>query len=127
MSVYRGFSSESWITGKRTFTVTDADCIKVDLMNHLTTRYGERRHAVGFGTRIPDLPFDPNDESTIAIIKEDILEVINHDPRVQLISCDLYSLPNDNTVVADVKILYVELGIEDTIQLDLSRFNKLPA
>ena len=88
--IYRGFSSQAWVDGKKTFTVTDIECVKTDLLNHIYTVLGERVHMAGYGTRIPDQAFEQNDEATIEIIKEDIRTVIDYDPRVTLNNIDIY-------------------------------------
>ncbi len=118
MAFYKGFSTANWLDNKL-LVVTDIDAVKIDLKNHIFTRLGERVMQPGFGTRIPDLPFEPNDKETIDIIREDILKVVEFDPRVRLISLEILPLPDNNTIIAIVEVLYVELNVQGELRIDV--------
>ena len=118
MALYKGFSTANWLDNKR-LTITDIEAVKIDLRNHIFTRLGERVMQPGFGTRIPDLPFEQNDKETIDIIREDLLKVIEYDPRVRLISLDIMPLPDNNTILAIVEVLYVELNVQGELRIDV--------
>lgn len=127
--IYKGFSTRAWVEGKKTFHVEDIECVKQDLLNHIYTRHGERVHMPGFGTRIPDLVFEPNDPITIETIREDINTVVGYDPRVQLQDISIYALPNDYTIVCVVQLLYVEFNVVDELQIEFNgsaKFAKIP-
>ena len=65
--LYRGYSSfEFEATGS--FKINDVELIKLDLLNHIFTRRGERVMMPRFGTIIPDLVFEPLDDETIEIV-----------------------------------------------------------
>lgn len=115
---YRGFSSNDW--GKRkTFGLTNIDLVKRDLLNHIFTVKGERVMMPAFGTRIPLLAFEPNDEKTIAIIREDLTEVFKYDPRVELVNLNIVSLPDNNAIVALADLFYVEFNVRDVLNIEV--------
>ena len=118
MALYKGFSTSNWLNNRR-LVITDIETVKTDLRNHIFTRLGERVMQPGFGTRIPDLPFEPNDSVTLNIIREDIIKVIDYDPRVRLLSLDLMPLPDNNTILAVVEVLYVELNVQGELRIDV--------
>jgi len=118
MAIYKGFSTANWLQTK-SFQVADIEAIKHDLSNHIFTRLGERVMQPGFGTRIPDMAFEPNDEETIKIIKDDVVKVINYDPRVQLKSVEVYPIPDNNTIIIMVTVYYVEFQVTDVLNIDV--------
>jgi phage baseplate assembly protein W len=118
MAIYKGFSTANWLE-TRSFQVADIEVIKHDLSNHIFTRLGERVMQPGFGTRIPDMAFEPNDEETIKIIKDDVIKVINYDPRVQLKSVEVYPIPDNNTIIIMVTVYYVEFQVTGVLNIDV--------
>lgn len=118
MAVYRGFSTSNWLQ-TRSFTVADIEAIKIDLANHIFTRQGERVMMPSFGTRIPDLAFEPNDAETIRIIREDLMKVIEYDPRVSLLTMNIFPIPDNNAIIATINVLYVEFNVSDVLQIDV--------
>jgi len=116
--LYRGFSSYEYEKTKN-FQISDLDLVKLDLLNHIFTRRGERVMMPTFGTRIPDMAFEPLDEVTIDIVRNDLMSVFNFDPRVQLL--DLAVIPNydGNALTAAARLLYVELNMVDTLDLNI--------
>ena len=118
MALYKGFSTANWLANK-SLRISDIDTIKEDLKNHIFTRYGERVMQPGFGTRIPDMSFEPNDEETVNIIEEDVLKVINYDPRVSLISLEVMPIPDNNTILILATVNYVELNVQGELNIDV--------
>lgn len=117
-TLYRGFSSYHY-QKKKTFALKDVELVKVDLLNHIYTRRGERVMMPQFGTRIPDLAFEPLDEILLDIVEEDLLQVINFDPRVELLGLNVEPLYDLNTIRASVRLLYVELNLEFDMYLNI--------
>lgn len=117
LPIYRGFSTANFLTNK-TFLLTNQELVKQDILNHLFTVKGERVHMPDFGTRIPLLAFEPLDEKTIQIVREDITKVIEYDPRVRLLDMAVLPIPDNNMIVAYVDVLYVELNQKETLKLD---------
>lgn len=118
MAVYKGFSTANWVKNK-TFVLTDIELVKQDLLNHIFTIRGERVNMPAFGTRIPLMAFEPNDEKTRAIIEQDLREVFDYDPRVNLISLKVLTLPDNNAIIALADLFYVELDVQDVLQIEV--------
>jgi phage baseplate assembly protein W len=117
-AIYRGFSTANWITNS-TLGLSNIELVKRDLLNHIYTVKGERVMMPNFGTRIPTLTFEPNDEFTKRIIEEDLTEVFNYDPRVKLIGLNVLSLPDNNSILALADLLYVEFNVRDTLNIEV--------
>lgn len=115
---YRGFSSRDW-RKTRKFSLTDIELVKQDLLNHIFTLKGERVMMPNFGTRIPVLAFEPNDEQTLAVVEADLREVFNYDPRVKIINLSVVSLPDNNTILALADLLYVEFNVRDVLKIEV--------
>ena len=117
LPVYRGFSTANYLKAKTLF-LTNQELVNRDLLNHIYTIPGERPHLPKFGTRIPLLAFEPLDQKTLAIIREDLTKVIEYDPRVKLLDMSISALPDNNMVAAFVDLLYVELNVRETLHLE---------
>jgi len=117
--IYRGFSTYDW-RKRKTLSMSNIDLVKRDLLNHIYTSKGERVMMPNFGTRIPTLAFEPNDEITRRIVEDDIREVVNYDPRVKLINLSVASLPDNNAIIALVDLLYVEFNVRDVLRIEVN-------
>lgn len=116
--LYRGFSSHEYQT-KKMFGIKDLELVKIDLLNHIFTRRGERVMMPTFGTRIPDIAFEPLDEVTLMIIEEDMRLVFNFDPRVKLVELTVTPNYDENSVVASATLYYVELNMTDRLHINI--------
>lgn len=116
---YKGFSTASFESDKKSFSVVNKEIVKRDILNHIFTQKGERVMMPKFGTRIPSLAFEPIDTITMDIIKEDLTEVIKYDPRVSLLGLQILPLSDNNTILAYVTIKYVETGDIDTLNIEV--------
>ena len=117
-AIYRGFSSFDW-GSRRTYALSNIELVKRDLLNHIYTLKGERVMMPGFGTRIPVMTFEPNDEQTKNVIESDLLEVFKYDPRVKLLSLNVLNLPDNNAIVAMADLLYVEFNVSDVLRIEI--------
>ena len=113
-TLFKGFSTVDKV--RAPYTLTDAELVKRDLLNHFYTRQGERIMRPTFGSVIWDFLMEPQDPDTHEIIKEDIERIINSDPRVEFQETNLLVL--DHTIQAEVKIKYKLLNREDTLFLE---------
>ncbi len=113
-TLFKGFSTVDKV--RAPYTLTDADLVKRDLLNHFYTRIGERIMRPTFGSVIWDYLMEPEDPETQEIIKEDILRIVKSDPRVEFISTKLLVL--DHTIQAEVQIKYKLLNSSDTLFLE---------
>lgn len=116
--LYKGYSSYEY-QPRKTFSIQDIELVKLDLLNHIFTRKGERVMMPAFGTRIPDLAFEPLDPITLSILEEDLRMVVNFDPRVSLIEMNIIPMYDTGTVTATMKLLYVELNMVGTLDLNI--------
>ena len=85
---FTGFSTVDKTSGP--YTMTNIELVKRDLLNHFNTPMGARVMRPDFGTRIHEFLFDPFDEYTRNAIMEDVVRVIQTEPRVELVSLDVY-------------------------------------
>lgn len=116
--LYRGYSSYEY-QAKKTFSITDVELVKLDLLNHIFTRRGSRVMMPTFGTRIPDLVFEPLDTITLDILEEDLRAVFAFDPRVQLLELMINPEYDSNAVTASAKLLYVELNLTGNLDINI--------
>lgn len=116
---YKGFSTADW-GERRTFSLTGIDLVKQDLMNHIYTMKGERVMMPNFGTRIPALTFEPCDETTRAIVEQDLTTVFNYDPRVKVLNLSVLALPSNNAIVAIADLLFVEFNVRDELKIEVA-------
>lgn len=117
--LYKGYSSHEYFP-RKTFSIRDVELVKLDLLNHIFTRRGERVMMPGFGTRIPDLPFEPLDDITLGMLEEDLRLVFSFDPRVQLLELVITPSFDTNSVSAAARLLYIELNTVDTLDLNIA-------
>lgn len=117
--LYRGYSSYEY-QAKKTFSIADVELVKLDLLNHIFTRRGERVMMPTFGTRIPDLVFEPLDDITVAVLEEDLRAVFEFDPRVKLLELVITPDPDTNAVTASARLLYIELNLTDVLDINIT-------
>lgn len=117
--IYKGFSSYEYERAK-TFSINDVELVKLDLLNHIFTRRGERVMMPTFGTRIPDLAFEPLDAITLDILEEDLRMVFDFDPRVQLLRLQITPFFDENAVTATAELLYIELDLTGNLDINIT-------
>lgn len=113
-TLFKGFSTIDKV--RAPYTLTDADLVKRDLLNHFYTRIGERIMRPTFGSVIWDYLMEPEDPETQEIIRDDIERIVASDPRVEFQQTKLTIL--DHTIQAEVQIKYVLLNSTDTLFLE---------
>jgi len=86
---FTGFSTVGKNGGP--YTLTNIELVKRDLLNHFNTPMGSRVMRPDFGTRIYELLFDPFNDYTRNAIMEDVVRVIQTEPRVELVDLDVYA------------------------------------
>jgi len=117
-NLYKGFSSFEFQTNK-TFKLTDVEIVKMDLLNHIFTRRGERVMMSTFGTQIPDMVFEPLDDETVDVVNEELQAVFHYDPRVTLMAINVYPVYEENAIYASARLYYNELNVTDTFELNI--------
>jgi len=117
-TTYIGFSSYEFQKNK-TFVLSDVPLIELDLLNQIFTRRGSRVMMPTYGTRIPEIVFEPLDTTTISDIENELLTVFQFDPRVNLLSMAVTPNYNTNSVAVVAILNYVELNLTQPFQLNI--------
>ena len=113
MVTFRGFST----VGKRfgNFVLEDKELAKRDLLNHFYTRKGERLGEPEFGSILPELVFEQLDGATIELVEEDVISVIDTDPRWHFNDVKVTVL--DNYIECEIQLTYLTDGTADQLYL----------
>ena len=117
---YKGFSTRNYENKGGNFDIYNIECVEEDLLNEIFTSKGSRLDIPNFGTRIPDLIFEINDTEAAEIVREDLLEVVNHDPRVRLESMDVVQHPDRNSMIAMLKLHYIEFVVTKDLYIEIN-------
>jgi phage baseplate assembly protein W len=88
---YKGFSSIGNNSGSRLY---DFDLVKQDILNNFNTRKGERLMNPKFGSIIWDLLMEPLTDDVQKLLRDDITEICNSDPRVTPTQINLTEYPD---------------------------------
>lgn len=118
MATYTGFSFFRYGYDK-TITLTDIELVKTDIYNHIFTRRGDRVKMPTFGTVIPDLLFEPLTIDVVEMVEADLRTVFSYDPRVELISLNVYPLIDKQTLYVAAELNFVELSVIERFDLNL--------
>lgn len=118
MSLYKGFSFHEY-KSRQTTKLQGVELVKLNLLTHIHTSKGERIMMTWFGTRIPDLVFEPLTSHLLDIIREDLTFVANFDPRVRLVSLHVTPHWEQNSVIAIMKLDFIEYKITDDLVINL--------
>jgi|TARA_R110000803_G_scaffold177360_1_gene239764 phage baseplate assembly protein W len=116
---YRGFSTVN--SEASSFVLYDIELIKQDIINNFHVRQGELLSNPEFGTIIWDIIFEPLTEQLKNAITENVTQIINSDPRVQVdsISIDQY----DSGIQLDATLVYLPYNIAERMQLTFDENN----
>jgi len=100
------------------YSLTNIDIVKRDLNNHFATPMGSRVMLPNFGTRIYEYLFDPFDEYTKNVIIEDAVRVVQSDPRVELVTIDVYQ--EDQALNVVMVLLFKPEAVTDNLFVTFS-------
>lgn len=100
------------------YSLTNLELVKRDILNHFATPMGSRVMLPSFGTRIYDLLFDPFDEYTKNAIIEDAVRVVASDPRVELVSVDVFQ--EDQALNVIMVVLFKPESVTDNLFVTFS-------
>lgn len=117
-NLYKGFSFFRYQYDK-SIIITDVDLVKNDIYNHIFTRKRDRVKMPTFGTEIPDMLFEPLTEDLLFKLDSELREVFRHDPRVELVTLDVYPFFDSQTVYASATLNYIELDVTDRFDIKL--------
>jgi phage baseplate assembly protein W len=107
-TVYRGFSS---VGGKKLTNLYDIELVKQDLLNHFNIRKTERIGQPSYGSNILDYLFEIQNENNVQQIVDNVVEIINDEPRVALIDISV-NTSDDYTIVINCQLLYIGTNVE---------------
>jgi phage baseplate assembly protein W len=113
MATFKGFSTLDRV--KAPFTLTDQDLIKRDLLNEFYTKKGERVMRPNFGSIIWDMLMDPNDDTLVDVVTEDIKRIVDKDSRVEHVKTTVYI--SDHAISADVELRYLPFNNVESLYL----------
>ncbi len=116
MALYVGYST---IDQNKRVTLTDADLIKRDLINHFYIRRGEKLMQPNFGTIIWDSIFEPYTEQLRAAIIDDVTRIARYDPRLRVdqILVDQF----EHGILIELRLEYVSSNETETLKLIFDR------
>lgn len=114
LTLYRGFSSSS---SSSDGNLSDIELVKQDLLNHFNTPFGSVCGRVNFGTRLYELVGELNTEDVRQFFVSEITQVVDYDPRVELVNLTLDV--QDTSLTGKLELSYVELNLTDFIELRL--------
>jgi phage baseplate assembly protein W len=104
------------------YSLTNIELVKRDINNQFATPMGSRVMLPDFGTRIFELLFDPFDEQTKNAIIEDAVNVVQSEPRVQLVNIDVFQ--EDQTLTVALTLLFKPESITDNLFVTFSLTDK---
>jgi phage baseplate assembly protein W len=109
---YKGFSTIDSFS--KSNVLYDISLIKQDIINHFHIRKGEKLSDPNFGTIIWDVLFEPLTDQVKNRIIQDVSEIINYDPRVNVnqIIVDSY----ENGISISCELVYLPYSIVEKLQ-----------
>jgi phage baseplate assembly protein W len=116
MALYVGYSTIDQI---KSVSLTDADLIKRDLINHFHIRRGEKLMNPNFGTIIWDSIFEPFTEQLKTAIVDDVTKIARYDPRLRVdqILVDQF----EHGILIELRLEYVDSNELETLKLIFDR------
>ena len=117
VATFRGFSTVDRI--RAPYTLDGRDLVKRDLLNTFNTKKGERVMRPEYGSIIWDLLMNPDDTATEKEIREDVLRIIDADPRVDHLKTIIIYM--DHTIRLEIDLKYVLLNDSDILYLEYTR------
>lgn len=111
---YRGYSTVNQLTDKN--HLYDVDLVIQDLLNHINTRKTERVRNSQYGSILKDMVFEHKTDTNIQEIVDEVLRIIQTEPRVSIINFDL-NTDVEYEVRIDVQLLYQPLDIQAELKL----------
>ena len=117
---YRGISTVDTSDG---FTKYDIALIKQDIVNHFHIRQGEKLENPEFGTIIWDVLYEPMTEQLKTAIANNVTEIVNYDPRVQVenVTVDSY----ETGIQIELDLSYLPYNISESMRLSFDENNGL--
>ena len=116
-NVYKGFSTRGKI--RPPYTVTNGEAVKVDLLNELYTRRGERVMRPNFGTTIYDLIMNPLDTYVEQEVRDEVVRICTKDPRINI--QEIFTQVIDHTIRVQVQLTLKPFLDEETLLVEYTQ------
>jgi phage baseplate assembly protein W len=110
---YRGTSTVNNDNTK--FGLFDIGLIKQDIINHFHISKGEKLENPNFGTIIWDVIQDPLTSELEEAIEQDVLDIINTDPRVSATTVQI--VPFESGLQIEVELEYLTYNVSEKLRL----------
>jgi phage baseplate assembly protein W len=114
---YRGISTVNPNT--REFKLFDLGLIKQDIINHFHIRLGEKLENPSFGTIIWDVLYEPLTDSLKDAIVKNVTDIINYDPRVNVIKVTVDSF--EFGIQVECELVYLDYSISEQLRFEFDR------
>jgi phage baseplate assembly protein W len=102
MPTFIGFNTQNQF---KKFTLTDAALVKRDLLNAFNIRQGQLPGRPEYGTALWDNLFENQTNETTLAIEREIQRVAGYDPRLQIVSIDIF--PQQNGILIQLELAIV--------------------
>ena len=97
------------------------DLAKQDLENHFHIRKGEKWTNPEFGSNLPYLVFQPLDDLTVNEIEEDVINIVNYDPRFTLSDSTVTVDQDAHFVYVSANLIYLPTKTATELQLKFDK------
>lgn len=141
MATYLGFSTQNACTPKTTnmlpgtaggpggirqgisfgakFKLTDSQLVIQNFVNALNIRLGTKVGQPGYGTRLWDFIFDPNNAALRNEVETEIRRVASQDPRMEL--AELVSYVYENGILLETQLVILPFNEVVSVRVSLDR------
>jgi phage baseplate assembly protein W len=116
---YRGFSTVN--PDATSFVLYDIELIKQDIINNFHIRQGELLSNPEFGTIIWDVLFEPLTDQLKNAIIENVTQIVNSDPRVNVDSVIVDQF--ESGILIDATLVYLPYNIAESMRLTFDENN----
>lgn len=101
------------------FSLADAQLVVQDFINALNIRLGTKVGQPGYGTRLWDFIFEPNNTTTRIDIENEVRRVASQDPRLQL--AELVTYTYDNGILLEIQCAVLPFNQPIAAKISLNR------
>lgn len=115
--MYKGYSTVDNTNNKT--RLEDSELIKRDVINHFNIRRGEKLMNPAFGCVIWELLFEPLTEDVRDLIIENVMEIINYDPRIVLE--DMNIVDQEHGITIELKVRYQTQNQSEILKINFDQ------
>lgn|SRR5574343_134198 len=117
---YKGLCT---VTDSKKFTLNDIMLVKQDIVNHFHIRQGEKLENPEFGCIIWDLLFDQLTDNLRDLIAQNVTEIINYDPRVNVQNVTVSQ--SEHGIIVDCTLTYIQYNISESLTFNFDSRNSI--